>query len=252
MKPTCRHFPESNSKVERRVKYFYCAGSWTGELEKWEGTTTWYSSILLPISILVLPGIGRKRGKQQVHPCPCSVSIGTGQSAGHSHSFSPLIFDHPVEKPWFLLKTQGHWSCDSKTSWPHLAISSPSLSRKHYTWALCSQTCAPTGWVDNTGGSCPLPSPSSRPTLWQRRYSPWVPIFHMMVLEQLKKQMTYWNSSVLETLWPLGDSTLSCPSVSSSVWWSPIWITPRWPPKVWLLATKSKNITTIVLHKANT
>lgn len=70
------------------------------------------------------------------------------------HSFSLLIFDHPIGKPWFLLKTQGHGCHDFKTSWPHLAISSASLSRRHYIWALSSQTCAPSGWVDHTGDSC--------------------------------------------------------------------------------------------------
>lgn len=126
-------------------KYFYCAGSQTGKLEKLEGTSPWDSSSLLPIGILVFSGVGRRR-ETRASTFTSLLCINWPWAVCWAFpSFFPHLFAHPTGKPWFLLTVQGHGSCYSKSSWPPLAISSASRSRKHHTHALTTQASAPFG-----------------------------------------------------------------------------------------------------------
>lgn len=126
-------------------KYFYCAGSQTGKLEKLEGTSPWDSSSLLPIGIFVFSGVGRRR-ETRASTFTSLLCINWPWAVCWAFpSFFPHLFAHPTGKPWFLLTVQGHGSCDSKSPWPPLAISSASRSRKHHTHALTTQASAPFG-----------------------------------------------------------------------------------------------------------
>lgn len=138
MKPTCRHFSwiKFYSGMEGKI-LLLCR-----QLDWWRGEMKELALETPPASSLQASGACWSReeeGKKSryIHTLALNQRA-LGSLLVISIPSYPATSAHPIGKPWFLLKIQGHGICDSEIPWPLLAGSSASLSRRWHTQVLTS------------------------------------------------------------------------------------------------------------------